>query len=104
MEIRALRPSELEPAWELDRDAFHVPDYRRPLFERTFDPARAIGAFEGGRLLALAGTYGMAQYFGGRAVPMGGLASVSVVPDRRGEGLAKQVCSASLRAMRERGE
>ena len=104
MEIRALRPSELEQAWDLDRDAFHVPDTRRALFERMFDPARAIGAVEGGRLLALAGTYGMAQYFGGRAVPMGGLASVSVAPHRRGEGLAKQVCSASLRAMRERGE
>jgi predicted acetyltransferase len=104
MEIRALRPSELEQAWELDRDAFHVPEHRRELFERMFDPARAIGAVDGGRVCAMAGTYGMAQYFGGRAVPMGGLASVSVVPDRRGEGLAKQVCTAALRAMRERGE
>jgi predicted acetyltransferase len=104
MEIRALRPSELEQAWELDRDAFHVPEHRRKLFESRFDPARWIGAVENGRVCALANTYGMAQYFGGRAVPMGGLASVSVAPDRRGEGLAKQVCSASLRAMRERGE
>jgi predicted acetyltransferase len=104
MEIRALRQSEREQAWELDRDAFHIPDPRRELFERTFDPARMVGAVDGGRLCAMAGTYGMAQYFGGRAVPMGGLASVAVVPDRRGEGLAQQVCAASLRAMRERGE
>jgi predicted acetyltransferase len=104
MEIRALRPSELEQAWELDRDAFHAPEQRRELFFRSVDPARVVGAFERGRLLAMAGTYGMAQYFGGRAVPMGGLASVAVVPDRRGDGLAKQVCSASLSAMRERGE
>lgn len=104
MEIRALRPSELEQAWELDRDAFNLPDFRRALFEHTFDPARVIGAVEKGRLCAMAGTYGMAQYFGGRAVPMGGLASVAVFPDRRGEGLAKHVCTASLRAMRERGE
>lgn len=103
MEIRALRPSELEQAWELDRDAFHAPAWRRELFLRL-DPARVIGAFEGGRLCAMAAAHPLAQYFGGRPVPMGGLASVAVAPDRRGGGLAKQVCAAALRAMRERGE
>ena len=104
MEIRALRPPELEQAWELDRDAFHAPAARRELFLRSVDPARAFGAFDGGRLCAMAAAHAMAQLFGGRAVPMGGLASVAVAPDRRGQGLAKQVCAAALRAMRERGE
>ncbi|HXK21438.1 MAG TPA: GNAT family N-acetyltransferase [Myxococcota bacterium] len=103
MEIRALRPSELEQAWELDRDAFHVPASRREAFLRI-DPLRATGAFDGARLVAMTYAHGFGQFFGGRAVPMGGLASVAVVPDRRGEGLAKQVCTAALRAMRERGE
>ena len=103
MEIRALRPSELEQAWELDRDAFHVPSERREALLRR-DPARMLGAFDGARLIAMTHTYEMAQYFGGRAVPMGGLASVAVVPDRRGEGLGRQVCTAALRAMRERGQ
>jgi predicted acetyltransferase len=103
VEIRALRPSELEQAWELDRDAFHAPIERREAFLRI-DPLRATGAFDGARLVAMTYTHGFGQFFGGRAVPMGGLASVAVVPDRRGEGLAKQVCTAALRAMRERGE
>ncbi len=103
MEIRPLRASELERAWELDRDAFHVRSQQRESFLGR-DPARAIAAFEGERLLAQAFTHPLAQHFGGRAVPMGGLASVAVVPDRRGEGLATRVCAGSLRAMRARGE
>jgi predicted acetyltransferase len=103
MEIRALRASDLEPAWELDRDAFHIPAERREAMLRR-DPERMTGAFDGGRLVAMTHTHRMAQYFGGRAVPMGGLASVAVVPDRRGEGLAKQVCTAALHAMRGRRE
>jgi predicted acetyltransferase len=103
VEIRALRASEMERAWELDRDAFHVPEERREGMLRR-DPTRMVGAFDGARLVAMAHAHGMEQFFGGRAVPMGGLASVVVVPDRRGDGLGKQVCTAALRAMRERGE
>ncbi|MGH7336847.1 MAG: GNAT family N-acetyltransferase, partial [Myxococcota bacterium] len=103
MEIRSLRAPELEQAWELDRDAFHVKPAGREGFVRL-DPARAIGTFEGERLIALCFTHPLAQHFGGRAVPMGGLASVAVVPDRRGEGLATRVCRESLHAMRARGE
>ena len=104
MEIRALRPSELEQAWELERDAFQPPEARRAVFLRISDPARFVGAFESGRLLAVAGAHALGQYFGGRAVPTAALASVSVVPDRRGEGLARQVVAALLPLLRERGE
>jgi predicted acetyltransferase len=103
VQIRALRPSELEQAWELDRDAFHVPVERREALLRR-DPLRITGAFENARLVAMTHVYRFGQFFGGRSVPMAGLASVAVVPDRRGEGLAKQVCTAALRGMRERGE
>ena len=54
--------------------------------------------------MALTGGLDFGQFFGGRSVPMGGLSSVSVVPDRRGRGLAKEVIREVLRAMRERGE
>ena len=103
MEIRSLREDELEQAWELDRYAFNTPARRRELFLR-WDPSRLVGTFEGDRLVALTGGLDFGQYFGGRSVPMGGLSSVSVAPDRRGRGLAKQVIREVLRAMRERGE
>ena len=89
MEIRSLREDELEQAWELDRYAFNTPARRRELFLR-WDPSRLVGAFESGRLVALTGGLDFGQFFGGRSVPMGGLSSVSVAPDRRGRGLAKR--------------
>jgi predicted acetyltransferase len=63
-----------------------------------------IGAFDGDRLVAMTVALPFGQFFGGRAVPMGGVAAVAVVPDFRGAGLAKQVTRACIGAMRERGE
>ena len=104
MEIRALRESDLEQAWALDHDAFRVPAERKPHFLQFAEPSRWIGAFDAGRLVAATGAHGFGQFFGRRSVPMAGVHSVSVVPDRRGEGLASAVMTPLLHAMRERGE
>ncbi|MGH0028373.1 MAG: GNAT family N-acetyltransferase [Myxococcota bacterium] len=104
MQIRTLRASDLDRAFDLDADAFHVDEGRRESWKRFTDPARFVGAFEGERLLAMTGALGFGQFFGGRAVPMGGLSSVAVVPDARGRGIAKPVIRACVDAMRERGE
>jgi predicted acetyltransferase len=48
--------------------------------------------------------YDYAQYFGGVAVPMGGLASVAVNPHARGRGVASALLDAALAAMREDGQ
>jgi predicted acetyltransferase len=45
----------------------------------------------------------MGQWFGGRSVPMLGLAGVAVAPAARGEHVALSMVLASLRAARERG-
>jgi predicted acetyltransferase len=103
VEIRALRQSELEQAWELDHYAFHTSPDRRELF-MTWDPARLVGAFEGDRLVSMAGALPFGQFFGGRSVPMGGISSVATAPDRRGEGLALRVLGQVLEATRQRGE
>lgn len=104
MEIRALRESDLEQAWALDHDAFRVPSQRKPHFLRFAEPARWIGAFDAGRLVAATGAHAFGQFFGKRSVPMAGVHSVSVVPERRGQGLAREVMTPLLHAMRERGE
>ncbi len=104
MEIRALRESDLEQAWALDQDAFHVPAERKPHFLQFATPSRWIGAFDAGRLVAATGAHAFGQFFGRRSVPMAGVHSMSVVPDRRGQGLAREVMLPLLRAMRERGE
>lgn len=104
MQIRPLRDPELPAAFELDVDAFHHPESGRAAFLRFVDPARVIGAFDGDRLVAMTVALPFGQFFGGRAVPMGGVAAVAVVPDFRGRGLGKQVTRACIDAMRERGE
>ncbi|HEY4017505.1 MAG TPA: GNAT family N-acetyltransferase [Pseudonocardiaceae bacterium] len=45
-----------------------------------------------------------AQFFGGVAVPMGGLASVAVTPHARGRGVASALLDTALVAMREGGQ
>jgi predicted acetyltransferase len=102
-EIRPLEAAELEPAWELDREAFRTPLERRELFLRH-DPADVLGAFLGARLVGIAGVRRTGQYFGGRAVPMGGVHAVAVAPDRRGRGVGRRLLTALLLRMRERGE
>jgi predicted acetyltransferase len=104
MQIRALRESDLEQAWALDQDAFHVPAERKPQFLQFADPSRWIGAFDSARLVAATGSHAFGQFFGRRSVPMAGVHSVSVVPDRRGEGLARELLLRVLHDARERGE
>src|SRR5262245_16185862 len=104
MEIRALRESDLEQAWALDQDAFHVPIERRSQFLEFAVPSRWLGAFDSGRLVAATAAHAFGQYFGGRSVPMAGVHSVSVVPDRRGQGLARDLMLGILRLAREQGE
>jgi predicted acetyltransferase len=45
----------------------------------------------------------MAQWFGGRSVPMLGLAGVAVAPEARARGLALRLVADTLRAARQRG-
>lgn len=103
MEVRRLRADELEQAWQLDQESFHTPDDRRDGFMR-WDPERLVGAFDGERLVAMTGAIAFGQFFGGRRVPMGGLSSVAVAPDCRGEGLGQRVVSVCLEDMRSRGD
>jgi predicted acetyltransferase len=44
------------------------------------------------------------QYFGGSAVPMGGVANVAVLPGARGHGVANALIDAILPEMRDRGQ
>src|SRR5262245_17832358 len=101
-EIRTLEAAELGAAWELDRDAFRTPLERREPFLRH-DPANVVGAFLGRRLVGIAAVHRMGQYFGGRAVPMGGVHAVAVAPDRRGRGVGRRMLTALLALLRERG-
>ena len=59
---------------------------------RPFPPLDlTVCAYDGDRLVAAASIIDEGQYYGGRVVPSGGIASVAVLPDMRGLDLARRV-------------
>ena len=103
-EVRRFRESELEQAWELDRQAFNVHPSRRESFFGKSAADFIIGAFREGRAAAQVQVLPLVQNFGGRFVKSGGVSSVVVAPEYRGQGLASTVMRAALEAMREGGD
>lgn len=96
MEIRPLEADDLEQAWLLDSDSFHAPPARREIFLRWNPPEQLLGAFDAGRLVAMAGSRPVGQFFGGRSVPMAAVYGVSVAPEYRRRGLARRVLREAL--------
>jgi predicted acetyltransferase len=60
-----------------------------PLFFRRVGTADVRVPRLDGAVAGIAGLYRMGQWFGGRSVPMGGVAGVGVPPERRGQGVAR---------------
>lgn len=58
---------------------------------------------EGGSVAATTVLIPMGQWFGGRAVRMGGISGVGVAPARRGQGAATRLMQASLHELRREG-
>jgi len=56
-----------------------------------------------GEVVAALCTYRAGQWFGGRAVPMGGLAAVAVAPEQRGTGAGRVLVAEQLRELRTEG-
>lgn len=66
--------------------------------QESMNDRRAIGAFDGEVLVAHARVRPYQQYWGGRAMPMGGIAGVVVAPEARGRGVG----SSLLRSVAQR--
>jgi predicted acetyltransferase len=104
---RPLTEADLDQAWEIEREAFNVDDTHREQWEkweRDVGPERFEGVFVDGRLVAMAGALPLGQWFGGRAVAMGGLRAVGVRAEQRGRGYGTRAVRAALEAMRVRGQ
>ena len=105
VEVRTLAgDDELEQAWLLDRQAFNSPAAERDRWLQGLVPERTHGVFVDDRLVGMGTVHALGQFFGGRSVPMGGVASVAVAPDHRGRGIASALLQSMLPAMRAWGE
>ena len=58
---------------------------------------------EGGEAVGCAAMIEMGQFFGGRSVPMDGVAGVAVAPEVRGKGVATRLMTALVHEIKERG-
>lgn len=103
IDVEVLRPGDHAAVIDLGRMAFGSTESHDPTAP-TVDEDRHACVYEGDRVIAAARTHAFAQWFGGRAVPCGGLSAVMVATDRRGAGLGRAVVGESLQRMRERGE
>jgi predicted acetyltransferase len=107
LDQRPLADGDLDQMWDLEREAFHVDPAHRDWWlrsERGLGAARIEGVFLDGRLVATAAALPQGQWFGGRAVPCGGLRAVAVRVEHRRRGFGSRAVRAALHAMRERGE
>jgi predicted acetyltransferase len=100
--VREFRDSDIDAAHALRRLAFGGPRVREG-GDRPHGWRRHV-AEQDGRLVGHLGVIDYRQYFGGRAIPMGGVASVAVDPYARGRGVASALIDAAIADMREHGQ
>lgn len=104
VEIRTFRPEDRERAHELRQQAFASSTSEFDADEHYMPDERRLAMVEDAQVVAIAGVWEFGQFFGGRRVPMGGLASVVVPPEHRHRGFGSQIVRHALRLMHERGE
>lgn len=88
--IRVLGEADREQGWQLSTLVFGGdPSATMP---ETAPSGPAVGAFDdSGRLVARAFSRPYEQWWGGRPVPMAGMAGVAVRPEARGKGLVREL-------------
>jgi predicted acetyltransferase len=99
----ALDPAEADGLCEILGRAFGIaaPDERAWMDRAGLEQLRAV--HRDGELVAGCALLPMAQYFGGRAVAMGGIAAVGVRTDARRMGIAGTMMRGVLHELHERG-
>ncbi len=103
IEIRVPTPDDINAIFDVRAQAFAVSESDRERWTSLVDPAGMVTAFLGERVVGSLNVLELGQWFGGRSVPMGGVATVVVLPEHRGEGIAPRLLEAALERMRERG-
>ncbi len=105
MIVRPYRDGDDENIYRLARLAFGGPREPDPqVLWSNQQGWHGMVAEDGGHLVGALKVRDYRQFFGGCAVPMGGVASVAVDPHARGHGVATALLDAALPAMREHGQ
>lgn len=102
VDITTLRDGDQPARHELRRQAFGRVDPFDP--DRPMPPPeRVVAAYAGDRLVGAVSILDDHQYFGGRAVPCGGIAGVGVAADHQSRGLARAMMREAFARMQALG-
>jgi predicted acetyltransferase len=108
LEVRIASAAELPEFAALREVGYAIPAGRRKAWaDEILGSGRAerlLGAYRDGRLMGMLNVLAFQQWFGGRSLPMGGVASVVVAPEERGLGIAPRLLERALELIAERGE
>ena len=103
-----VRPFEGEPRtfFESGELAFagRLRDDDAAAYESTFEPDRAIGAYDGDRVVGTAGIFSFDFTIPGGVVPAAGVTFVGVQPTHRRRGVLRRMMRMQLDAVHDRGE
>ncbi|WP_086666293.1 GNAT family N-acetyltransferase [Lentzea kentuckyensis] len=101
MHIREYTEDDRDAVFRLRKVAFNGAEPSGPLLRPG---THGLVAEIDGRVAGVLGIGEYAQFYGGAAVPMGGIGGVAVDGAYRGRGIANALLDASLSAMREHGQ
>lgn len=109
LRTRDLTSDDLDAAFDVRSRSFgplkpSMRDWWDDIQHESIKERRAIGVFDGQRLLAHAKVRSYQQFWGGRSMPMGGVAGVVVAPDARGRGVGSYLMTAIAHRSRELGD
>jgi predicted acetyltransferase len=107
VEVRPVPEADWPAVRALSREAFGGPATPSPGDdERALHTQRhsfSLGGYDATRLVSHARVKPYVQWFGGRGVPMGGIASVAVTASHQRQGVARATVAATLPLLREQG-
>jgi predicted acetyltransferase len=103
VEIRAPQHDEADAVFAVCSEAFASRPERRETWLASKRMDEFLGAWVGGDLVGTTEVMPVGQFFGGRSVPMGAVASVAVRPDHRGRGIAPRLLALAVERMHEQG-
>jgi predicted acetyltransferase len=103
IDMRAPRHDEVDDVFAVCSEAFTSPPERREAWMATKRMEDFLGAWADDELVATTEVMPVGQFFAGRSVPMGAVASVAVRPDHRGRGVGPRLLTLAVERMHERG-
>jgi predicted acetyltransferase len=103
LEVRPLASGDEGPLLDILERSFHIGPERWQLFLRRLGGDAMRVARRGRDVVGGFGWYRMGQYWGGKRVPMWGVAAVGVAPEQRERGIGASMMAAALEEARAAG-